>query len=114
MAERQRGDCASGKVKEEEKEGYLRGKDKRKAVLEPGMERLVVPDLHAKPCTYTSAQDREPEKRRLRDAPTGVLRLVLVDAEEEESQHIKRGKEGYEDMKPVKLRHNGGMMSVSL
>ena len=68
----------------------------RYTILEFLVPRLVMPHFHATPSPDTSAKDGKQEQGRLRDAPLGVLRLVLVNAIDYERYGID-GEEVNED-----------------
>lgn len=65
-------------------------------ILEGSMLRLVAKQLHGHSCSYASAKERKEQQRTFRHAPLPFLRLLFVDAVNNESNDVEHGK-GYED-----------------
>jgi len=87
---------------------HLRDKYRRHAVLELFVLGLVMPDLHPQPRPDASADGRQSQQHTLRDAPTLVLRLPLVDAVHDEGDH----RDGRQINQNQMLRFHNGQNSV--
>ena len=60
----------------------------RNAVFEFIVHRLRVPDFHSHPCPDASSKHSQQQKRGFRNAPLGLLSLILVNALHDECNCI--------------------------